>query len=125
MAFISSSVYCEARGSSPLESTPPVAQTLITSAPYLMISRTLCCTPSTPSAAPSDLACHSYGRRFWSQWPPVIESAGPLASGGGRWGVGGVRGGGEAVWVGGGGGGLGGGVGGASRVIRAFLAPTN
>ena len=53
MAFISSSVYCEAWGLSPCESTPPVAQILIRSAPYLMVSRTLCCTPSTPSATPS------------------------------------------------------------------------
>ena len=48
MACISSSVYCEACGSSPFDSTPPVAQILIRSAPYLMFCRTLCCTCRDP-----------------------------------------------------------------------------
>ena len=56
MAFISSSVYCEACGLSPIDSTPPVAHTLIKSTPYLMFSRTLCCTAAMPSATPSLVA---------------------------------------------------------------------
>ena len=80
IAFISSSVYCEACGLSPFESTPPVAQILIRSAPYLMTSRTLCCTPATPSATPSALTWYSKGSRFSSQCPPVMPRAGPLTS---------------------------------------------
>src|SRR5439155_15976139 len=55
-AFISSSVYCEAWGLSPLGCTPPVAHILIRSDLYFIISRALCCTPSTPSATPSAVA---------------------------------------------------------------------
>src|SRR5664279_2621611 len=53
MARISSRVYWEACGSSPLESTPPVAQILMRSAPYLMFCLTMCCTAAMPSATPS------------------------------------------------------------------------
>src|SRR5664279_1977827 len=80
MAANSACVYCECCGSSPSESTPPVAQTFMTSAPYLMTSRTLYCTFSTPSATPISVAWNSYGSRLLSQCPPVIPSAGPLAS---------------------------------------------
>src|SRR6202021_4001391 len=70
IAFISSTVYCECCGLSPRDSTPPVAHTLMRSAPYLMFSRTLCCTAATPSAAPSLLAWYSEGSILLSQCPP-------------------------------------------------------
>ena len=78
MACISSSVNCEACGSSPFDSTPPVAQILIRSAPYLMFCRTWCCTCAMPSATPSPTTWYWIGNRFSSQCPPVIPSNGPL-----------------------------------------------
>ena len=56
-----------ALGSSPLDSTPPVAQNLMTSAPYLMTSRKRRCTPATPSATPSASLMVFERERFSSQ----------------------------------------------------------
>src|ERR1700687_1932028 len=77
MACISSSVYCGVPGKSPLLSTPPEAQILMTSAPYLTTSRTLARAAQGPSATPSDLYRNSEGSKLLSQWPPVMPSAGP------------------------------------------------
>src|SRR5258707_920521 len=81
-AFNSSKLYCVAPTASPSDSTPPVAQVLITSAPYLICSRTawrICSGPSaTPSMGPS---CKTPGRKpFSSQCPPVMPIAWPAVS---------------------------------------------
>ena len=79
-AFSSSSEYCGAPTSVPLDSTPPVEQVLMKSAPNFTSCRTFCRTAQGPSATPSPTALYSAGSRLLSlQWPPVMPMATPPA----------------------------------------------
>ena len=71
MALISSSVSCWAPGVSPWLNTPPVAQILITWAPYLCSWRTIL-RPSSGLSITASLFCFiDGGKNVESQWPPV------------------------------------------------------
>ncbi len=69
-ARISSSVSCGEPGSTPGVITPPVAMSLMTSAPALSCSRTALRTSSGPSAS----------RPMKLPWPPVMHTARPAAT---------------------------------------------
>src|SRR5438067_7497955 len=81
-AFNSSKPYCVAPTASPSDRTPPVAQVLITSAPYLICRRTAWRICSGPSATPVSGDCSATPGRypFSSQCPPVMPIAWPAVS---------------------------------------------
>ena len=76
-AFISSNVNCCAPTLVPLDRTPPVAQNLMTSAPYLIFCLTFAFIAQGPSATPSEVTSYSKGNKLLSQWPPVTPIEGP------------------------------------------------
>src|SRR5881409_3438678 len=87
IARISSSLYCCTPAESVRDSTPPVAQILMTSAPYLTAYRTALRTSSTPSATPTSAppSCPPPSANGWSpfvpsQCPPRIPNEIPAAT---------------------------------------------
>src|SRR5437870_6886086 len=80
-ARISSSLYCCKPAESVSDSTPPVAQILITSAPYFTTYRTALRTSSTPLATPSSMPIPASGPSRPGRSPSVASQAAPDAEG--------------------------------------------
>jgi len=74
-ACISARVICWAPGDEPREKTPPVAQILITSAPYLRIFRTIFRASSGLSTTAGLCSFMDGGKKVESQCPPVAPMA--------------------------------------------------
>ena len=74
-AFISSRLYCWPPAVSVFDSTPPVPQNLMTSAPYLRSLRTVARIASGPLATAGEGTVIDGGNSVESQWPPVAPIA--------------------------------------------------